>query len=59
MVALLQIRMSGIGSAEDAQVSVGGGLVLSAEKMTRIDGLTYSEILDMASQSDIKTEVLK
>jgi hypothetical protein len=59
MVALLRIRMSGISSAKDAQVSVGGGLVLSAEKMTKIDGLTYSEILDLASQSGVKTEILR
>ncbi len=59
MVALARILMSGIGFAEDAHVSVGEWQVLSAEKMNMIDGLTYSEILDLAIRPDVNTEVLK
>lgn len=58
MIAMLQIRMMGFGSAREAQESVGGGQVLTAGKMRAIDGLTYQEILSLAGRSDNDAQVV-
>ncbi len=59
MVALLQIRMASFSSAEEARISVGGRQVLAADKMGAIDGLSYSEIMNLAEQSSVGAEVLE
>ena len=59
MVALLRIRMAGLGSAKEAHSSIGGGQVLATDKMHAIDGLSYSEIMNLAELSDVKMEILK
>ena len=58
MMALLQVRMMGIGSAGEAQESIGDGKVLAADQLGAIDGFTYEEILALAEQSGTEVEVI-
>jgi hypothetical protein len=59
IVALLRIRMAGLKSAGEARASIDGGQVLSADELSQVDGLTYSEILEFVGLSGIDAEVLK
>jgi hypothetical protein len=59
MIALLQIRMMGIGSADDARESIGDGQVLSSDRLSVLDGLTYDEIVLLAERFGADVEVMR
>ena len=59
MIALLQIRMMGIGSADDARESIGDGQVLSLDHLGALDGLTYNEILLLAERYSADAEAMR
>lgn len=56
--AILRIRLTGIGSVEEARRSTGGKPIRAIEIKDQIDGLTIAEILELAERSDVEVGVL-
>ncbi len=57
--AILRIRLTGIGSAEESKRVMGGKPIQVIDVKDQIKGLTYEEILELAELSGVKVGILK
>ena len=56
--AILRIRLTGIGSAEESRRVMGGKTFQVIDVRDQIKGLTYTEILELSELSGVKVRIL-
>ena len=57
--AILRIRLTGAGSAEDARSMTGGKQIRAIDIKDQIDGLSFVEIIELADRSGVEVDVLE